>query len=247
MTARSISASGKLARVGKLFGRGAWVRFGFVRGALLAAVGIALAVAVTVFFLPPGQSIHQENGLLEDVSVCLWAASMITAFWASVRGLDSQARLLAFWSGWVALLAGLRELDMHILLNPVHLGTWGVRYRIDWWLNGEISPVLKLVWLTILFAAVAPFVYPLWKMRRHLIPRVLSGEPAVGLLGLSSVFLFMGVVMDDFLRPVHFQNPDLKQIIEETSELIGAVLYAAGAVIQWRRPVGASVCATHTA
>jgi hypothetical protein len=78
--------------------------------------------------------------------------------------------------------------------------------------------------------------YPPWRFRRVLVRLVREGDAFAGLWVMSVVFLAFGFVIDDILRPVRFVSADLKQLIEETSETIGATLYLASMVLQWRMP-----------
>lgn len=213
-------------------------RFRYVRWAAALTTGTALLVTVTAVLLPSSRVLYREDGVLEDLSVVCWVLSGLAALWAVVRAGGRESRLMAAWTGWVATLAALRELDAHILLNPQHLGAWGVRYRLDWWTNGSVSVWLKLGWGAVFLAALVLVAYPPLRLLRILSDLFWKGDALAGLLVLSVAFLVFGFVIDDILRPVRFVRHDAKQLIEETSEAIGAILFSAGMVLQWRRPLG---------
>jgi hypothetical protein len=211
-------------------------RFGYLRPSLIAAAvgfGVVLLAAALV---PKGVELQKEGGVLESLSVLLWALAAAIAFGATLRKRLTDDRWLAFWMGCIAVLAGLRELDLHVWLNPDHLGSWGVRFRLDWWLGGAASPWFKLGWASVFLGLACLMVYPPLRLRRELLQRLRVGEVVIGLLGLAVIFLALGFIIDDILRPVRFLGHNAKQLIEETSELVGAAFYAASSMAQWRRP-----------
>lgn len=60
----------------------------------------------------------------------------------------------------ITAVAAAREMDAHVLLNPETIGEFGVRYRIDWWLDGDVSFLRKLTWAAIAALAVAAATAP---------------------------------------------------------------------------------------
>ncbi|MHB1307206.1 MAG: hypothetical protein ACYDC1_24870 [Limisphaerales bacterium] len=200
------------------------------------ATGAGLAFACVFGLHHAGFRLHQEQGVIERLSLLFWAFSGLVAAWGAARATHREARLLDVWLGSLAALAALREMDAHILMNPRYLGDLGVRFRLDWWTDGSVSVWLKLGW-TVLFLGVGLVtVYPPMKLRRWLWLQARQGNPAIGLLVAAVGFLAMGFVIDDLLRPIRFINLDIKQLVEETSETIGAALYAVATVLLIRRP-----------
>lgn len=213
-------------------------RFRYLRWAAAGVVGAALVVALASAWLPAGDLLYRENGVLEDLSVICWVLSCTLAIGAAMRSTAFAGRLMARWTGWVAVLAGMRELDLQIWLNPQHLGALGVRYRLDWWMSGKVSVWLMLGWAAVFCAAAVVVIYPPLKFRRLLFRLLREGDAFTGLLVISVLFLALGFVMDDILRPVGLVTTATKNLIEETSEAIGAILYCASMVLQWRSPLG---------
>jgi hypothetical protein len=183
--------------------------------------------------------LYREDGVLEDITVGIWFLSALLAVWTTIRFNNPNTRLMAVWTGWLALLAALRELDLHIWLNPKHLGEYGVRYRIDWWLSMETSVWLRLGWLLFFVVVIGLAVYPPFRLWKRLLGLWLRGDSLMGFLCVAVGFLFLGFVIDDILRPVHFVELGTKQLCEETSETIGALLYFIGMILHWRRPLDA--------
>lgn len=212
-------------------------RFRYLRWAAAVAAGTALAVAVAAALHPAGDLLYRENGVLENVSVLCWILSCIVAFWAALRSTGPGSRLMAAWTGWLAAVAALRELDLHMLLNPQRLGALGVRYRPAWWMDGSVSFWLKLGWATVFLTFSFLVVYPPLRLRRFLFRLFREGDALTGLLALSVVFLAFGFVVDEILPRVRFVSHVTRQLIEETSETIGAIFYCASMVLQWRRPL----------
>ena len=200
------------------------------------AAGAGLAFAVVFGLHHAGLRLHQEQGVIERLSLLFWALSGLVAAWGAARATHRAVRLLAIWLGSLAVLAALREMDAHILVNPRYLGDLGVRFRLDWWTDGNVRVWLKLGWTALFLGVALLTVYPPLKLRRSLWLQTRQGSPAIGLLVAAVGFLAMGFVIDDLLRPVRFINLDIKQLVEETSETIGAALYAVATVLLARRP-----------
>jgi hypothetical protein len=205
-----------------------------------AIVGIvAVLVAAAHWLSPESDALYREGGVLEDISVGIWFLSALLAVGTMMQFANPRTRLMAVWTSWLALLAALRELDLHIWLNPKHLGEYGVRYRLDWWLSTETSVWLRLGWLLFFVVVIGLAVYPPVRLWKRLLSLLLQGDSLMGFLWVAVIFLLGGFVIDDLLRPVHFVELGTKQLCEETSEMIGALLYFIGMVLHWRRPLDA--------
>ncbi len=172
----------------------------------------------------------EEGGIIEWSQFVIWLKAMIIGmvmWWNSDLRLD---RAVAFWLGFVAFLALLRESDAQHLLNPETLGEWGVRYRIDWWLSGDVSIPLRLFWFVVFTAAITAAALPLTYMKFPFFRMLLSGDRATGLFIFAILLLFCGYAMDDLLRDAGFLSPGLKMLAEELFELAGAVAYLASMI-----------------
>lgn len=204
-------------------------------------LGVAIGVGAIALanLLPLGNALSREGGILEWLSVICWLIAGLIAFATTWRVLDPHSRIMALWTAWLAGLAALRELDLHIYLNPQSLGAWGVRYRMDWWGNAGVSIWLKAAWAAVLLIVFIPAVWPPLMLGRLLLKLWRRGDALIGVLALSVVFLALGFVIDDILRPVRVVSHDAKQLAEESTEAIGACLYLAGTLLQWRRPLQA--------
>jgi hypothetical protein len=209
-------------------------RFAFLLWAA-AAVGFVVAmVGVAAAMLETVEPLSGEGRWLESISCALWLLALIVSGLTFFRWKDRADRLTAVWMGIVALLAGLRELDAHIYLNPQYLGDLGVRYRMDWWLSGNVSILLKLGWFCVFFAFAFPLAYIPLKLRLPLFRMARLGDPMVGLFILGIGLLGMGFVMDDTLRHTKLLSHGGKQVIEETSETLGAIFFLISGILRWR-------------
>ena len=207
------------------------------RWAVLTALVILIVVAACSSFLRSYELIYRENGMLEGLSVLLWCLSALLGLWAAFRRSTMDHRLLAFLLTTIAFLAALREVDAHIWLNPQHLGALGVRYKINWWLDSDVSLALKLGWALVFLALVCSVLYPLTKSWRTLWRSLLARE-TVPLLVLASIaFLGMGFALDDLLRHSSRIGPDTRQLMEETAEVLGAALYLTAVITHLREKV----------
>jgi hypothetical protein len=203
---------------------------------VLAAALAGYVVTGTVFYLSGGgEWLYGESGILEDLSLVCWCVALATALWTAVRFQTPLDRLAAVWMGTLAFLAAARELDLHTWLNPGRLGSMGVRFRANWWLDGMVSPWLKLFWIAAFLVVAAAVLYPPFSLRRALKALLKRGDLGVVLLLCATGFLVSGVLIDDRMRRVRVIPLPIKQLVEETSELIGAACFCASAVVLWRR------------
>lgn len=166
-----------------------------------------------------------EGGLIETMQSALLLVAVGTAtVMTAVAGGSTVCRRRTMLLGLIAMLLLARELDWHVALNPEWLGEFGVRYRIDWWLDGTVAWSLKLGWAAAALIALAMGVY----MARGAIGPVDWYRARPRLLVLALVGYAGGFVFDDLLRDSF--SGDLRQPIEEMFELfataciLGAVL-----------------------
>ncbi len=212
-------------------------RFSWARWMGIGVLGVAGAVALASACLPVGDALFREHGVLEVVSLAFWVGSCLSGCALAVRSRGQASRLMAAWLGGISLLAALRELDQHLWLNPVNLGSLAVRYRLDWWLSRDVSGWLRLGWAAVFLAVATVVLYPPVKLHRRLWRLFRGGDAFTGLLVSAMGFLMFGFVVDDLLRPVQLMSSDGKQLIEETSEAVGAGLFCISGGLLWRKPV----------
>lgn len=208
----------------------------------IGTLWIGLFVAATAPWLialsPDTRTLSAEGGVLESAQLGLWSLSVAASIAVAARARGRQARWGTALLGLMASAALARELDLHIWLNPAHLGEWGVRYRIDWWLDGKVPILLKLGWA--LVGLVVAGVVGLMAYQARGRPRWSEARPR--LFVAAGVCLFTGFVCDDLLR----NRVDLAtaQLVEELAELVGALLFLAAVVSpedpDVRRPAGVS-------
>lgn len=163
----------------------------------------------------------REDGVFEIAQVVVWGLSCVSAVVVATRITHGPSRWGTVLLGVFAFFAMLRELDAHIALNPQRLGAWGVRYRIDWWLDGSVPVMIKAVWVAIAACVAAVVGYSVWRARQPM----RWDLARLRLLAGAGVMLFVGFVCDDLLRgrvPI-----EIAQVIEETAEMIGALLFLA--------------------
>ena len=87
---------------------------------ILAAISI-IVVAVRAPALELDEVVEETHGLIEWIAVGVWIATAFAAAWAATRQRAWRGVLLAFWFGVLSLLATLRELDLHVVLNPANI------------------------------------------------------------------------------------------------------------------------------
>jgi len=223
--------------------------FGYVRLA-----GVILALALTplcgAYMLSADPArLHSEDGIIETLSVIFWIGALLLCLWALFRRHDRHYRLIFIWLCLVCALAAARELDAQILLNPKYFGPYGVHYRIDWFFSNKfgVSILLKLIWGAIFIVAFVCLFAPLFILRRPIMRVIRNGDTAAGLFLLGITALAIGFINDDILRGTHFMSLDLREAIEETSEMLGAIFFLVGiCCLLWKpAPQHTVECAEH--
>ncbi|MEM9065802.1 MAG: hypothetical protein AAGB51_09970 [Planctomycetota bacterium] len=213
-------------------------------GARVAVFGSSSAVLASVACLgllvlfPLPHWLVREYGPVELAQAGAWWVSAAVALFSAGLGRHGlRGRALLGWLGVLSVLAFAREFDMHESLNPEVLGDWGVRYRADWWLDAATPVAVKLLWASAALFLVVGVFMPLLIARPHPLRQLLVGHPATVVLGLAVAAMAMGYVMDDLLGRDQFIPWTMTEGIEESFELIGAVLWFAGILLAVRSPM----------
>ncbi len=179
--------------------------------------------AVSGLIAGAGFPIYVEAGPFEQFQAILWGLIAAVAMFLAIRqtrGPDLAAMILF---SVLAVAACAREFDAHVHLNPEALGPLGVRFRSRWWLDPEVSLMLKLGWLLIAATAMALILVPLWFSRGPLIRAVVRREPMAWCFGAVGLLFVFSVVCDDLLR---YRVPlSVTQPTEELAETLAPVAY----------------------
>jgi hypothetical protein len=203
--------------------------------ALSAAVVVPLALASAL--TSERARLYAEGGVVESLSAACWLLVLVLSPLAARRHAVRLDRLLFAWLIVFSVLAGARELDLHVLLNPSHLGELGVRYRITWFFARDVNVLRRLVWSAVALLLATSLIAPLVALRRPMARLMREGDAAVGLLLLAVGCLAAGYVADDVLRGTQVVPLDLRQAWEETLELLGALFFVTSTGCLFFRPL----------
>ncbi len=171
------------------------------------------------------QNLIAENGPVETAQMSLWVCSSLLALGVFLYRKRPRERLYAGWLGLVSALAAFREADGHILLNPEVLGSWGVRYRIDWWLSLDAPVLPRVMWAVVGIVIAVGLVAPLVKASPRAFLLIKGRDRAWWLFAIAAAALFVGYACDDLVGRGQFVAPIYSQSAEELSELVGALLF----------------------
>jgi hypothetical protein len=204
--------------------------FGYFRlaGAIAALFLIPLCLGHAIISDPT--ILYAEGGPIEWLSVVFWVYALLFCAVALFRYHNRLDRLIFKWLSFICALAAARELDAQVLLNPQYLGQFGVRYRTDWFFSNKfkVSILLKLIWAGIFLVPLTFLIAPLFILRKPILRLTRNGDVATGLFLLGILGLAIGFVCDDTLRKTHFMSVNLRQSIEETAEMLGALFFLTG-------------------
>lgn len=216
-------------------------RFRYLRWAGLVLASVVLVVGIATQTVISVEDIIQEGGFLEALSVSFWFVAILFSLGAIFLWRERDDRLTAAWMGVIALMAGLRELDLHHFIRPDYLNSYGVHFRIKWWLDGNVSLALKTGWALIFAIVLVTLAYPPLRVRLPVLQMARRGNAMVGALLLAVFLCGLGGFIDDRLREATFVSRELRQLTEETSELLGAMAFAASAWLRLRFPLAEHV------
>lgn len=208
---------------------------------LLGCLAAGWIIALDIAGGSQGWGDIAETSALEHPQTWLWAACAGLAFSAIAKGPTFRDRMNAFWLWALATLAALRELDLHVQLNPeTHGWGFGVSYKLEWWLDAGSAPlIVKLVWACIGVGAIAALLVPPLIVRAPVLHLLRRRDPATLLFIASIALLGAGYVMDDVLGRGQFLSPALAVGIEESAELLGVLAFLASLVLTHRKPLSA--------
>jgi hypothetical protein len=212
------------------------------------AVGLGLgAVGLAVLaFRRPGMEldevVEETFSIIEWSQVGAWIATALLAAVAVARQRSGRLLLVSAWFGVVSLFAGMRELDLHVVLNPANIHLLGldesqaVRFRLDWWTDGSVSMALKAAWAVVLGGALLLLIAPFALARFPWFVRFFRRDPFAWLVACGFGLLAASYVLDDFLgRPLGRIGISVG-LVEETGELAGqCVLLIAVGLLAARR------------
>lgn len=199
--------------------------FGYLGIAGVVIVSVLIPLCIAYMIIPNPARLHAEDGVIEWSSFACWIVSIFICFRALSRHNNRFDIMVFLWTCLICVLAAARELDAQVLLNPEYLGQFGVRYKTKWFLSPEVSIFLKLFWFSIFLTVGGIIIWPLVAMRKAILRLIRSGDAAAGLLLLSFIGSATGFIFDDLLRKTTFLDIDVRQAIEETSELFGAIFF----------------------
>lgn len=194
-------------------------------------LGLAAVIAAGVVWATGGGHVWAEDGLLEYSHLALWGVCVLVAG-AVALTTPGRARSAAAWRGVLAALAGARELDLHIKLNPQSIGEWGVRYRLDWWTDPGVPLGIKALWAAVGVTIGVALALPIYLSRQDPIRLIRARHPASVLFAIAIGCLAMGWALDDLFRGWFPEEP--AQALEEVFETFGAGFFL-GSVLACRR------------
>lgn len=172
--------------------------------------------------------VPEPDSGLEPVQPYLWALSAALATIATARQPTNRGLLLALWLGAISTLAGLRELDLHAVLNPDNIHLIGldpahaVRFRLDWWLSSSPATIsARIAWGTILLALGALLILP-FALARYPWPSALLARRAFAVTVASGfALLAAGYAIDDLIARDIERWSRLATHLEESLEFLG--------------------------
>lgn len=176
------------------------------------------------------EHVFEEHGVLELLHPWLWWLNAVLATVGCWRGGARRDVWFYFWIAFLSMIAGLRELDLHVLLNPDNIHYLGfnreqaVHFRIDWWLSSETGILTRLAWGSIFLILATGFFVPLVLARVRWKRLVLALDAFAWTFGAACGFLGLGYVMDDIILRTMPEAPAWGQRAEEISETVGVAL-----------------------
>ena len=199
----------------------------------LPAVAAAALTTLSYLLVTDWIQAHAEGSVIEIFQSLAWLFAVPAAL-VGVLCKDRHRRLISVWFSVIAALALTRELDLHEALNPESLGSWGVRYRLDWWTDAGVPLTIKGFWFLIGVGIGCAVVLPIARAWPAMLKAIREREAGILAILCCISLLAFGVVLDDIARGLLPREP--AQAVEEVSELLGVLLYLSG-VVAWASPL----------
>ncbi len=180
------------------------------------------------------EHVVEEEGVLELFHPWGWLmvgalAAVGCAGWGA-RGGTRRDVWFCFWMVMLSTLAGFRELDMHVVLNPDNIHYLGlapedaVHFRSDWWTNPETSLPLRIAWGLVGLIAATGFLSALVLARVRWKRLVLRLDAFAWTFGIGCGFLALGYVVDDIILRQYAETPAWGHDVEEGAETLGIAI-----------------------
>lgn len=169
--------------------------------------------------------VFKEHGPIENTQFTLWIISAIVGGLIAWDRRAIRERVFGAWLAMMCVLAALRELDSHIFLNPEFLGSWGVRYRLDWWISLDAPVLPRMFWAIVGVLFLCAVIVPFLRIAPKHVLLLKSRDRAWWMFLISGVALGLGWLFDDVLGRNLFMHPVYTQALEETAELVGAAAF----------------------
>jgi len=192
-------------------------------------------IAATVLYLvvPDPRVVHLEGGIIERSQLVGWVVAAALAAFLAIRTRERRTAAAIAWRGILAVLLLARELDLHEALNPEMAGAFGVRYRLDWWLDPSTPFQAKLLWMSISGAVAALLLMPVAAAREPPLRLLSARDPAMWLTAIAFALFGAGWMIDDVLRGILEKHS--AKAAEELVELYGVGCYVASVVACFER------------
>ncbi|MFG0285582.1 MAG: hypothetical protein ACF8R7_14285 [Phycisphaerales bacterium JB039] len=190
---------------------------------LCAACALAVVTAALYARAFGWENLFVEGSWAEIAQQIVWVAGACWAWWRIPR-VAGRDRWMVFWLAVMASLAAAREQDLQKYLNPKRFGDYGVHFKINWWLDGSVPLWLKAGWALVGLILVAAVTVPLLRARPRLVLLTLGLDRAVWLFGAGGALLVVGYGADDLFGRGQVMSLTASEVLEETCELIGALL-----------------------
>jgi hypothetical protein len=199
-------------------------------GFLLAATGAVGIAALRVPSLEL-QQVVPETAWADLMAPWVLVVAMALFGMSCLRFARRREVLLALWLGVMAGLAALRELDLHVLVNPgnIHLlglkPEHGVRFRLDWWTSGRTSGMARAAWAAVGLVLAGLVILPVAVARVPWLTRLRQRDTVVVLLAVAAAAMAAGYIIDDLIARA-LSSPAAAAMVEEGLEFTGEVLLA---------------------
>ncbi|MBX3367559.1 MAG: hypothetical protein KF912_09650 [Phycisphaeraceae bacterium] len=201
--------------------------------ASVCALG-ALSLGALILARPGMQLEHvfAESGVMERTHPWTWLLCVAIAAFGCWRGGARRDVSFLLWVGFLSFVAGTRELDLHVLLNPENIHILGltaenaVRFRSDWWTDPNTDILVRVMWGALFIVGAACFFVPLICARVRWKRLLLGLDSSAWTFAAACGFVGLGYVTDDLLLRLTEDPPPWGQTMEEAAETVGVALIA---------------------
>ncbi|GAB4519222.1 MAG: hypothetical protein Tsb0013_23190 [Phycisphaerales bacterium] len=200
----------------------------------LAILTCGPALLGLAWIASPGLDLHnvtdEAHPVQEGAQIACWLLVGVIAALGAQRQRRFRGLLLLVWIGATALVLGLRELDLQVVVNTDNIHLLGLEphhamhWKTEWLLDPSVPIGVKLAWCAVITLALAAVILPFALARYPWPTALLRLDAFAWTLTAGFMMLALGFFVDGYLEQQFVDAGWNHTLIEERIESLGVLL-----------------------